>query len=70
MRLLLAVLLVIAITGCERRERPPQFRLYGPATGGDSTAWSNPPFNGNKTDWRLHERDRTQHANEYGDVDR
>ena len=41
-------------------------RLHGPATGGDTAAWWNPPFNGDKHAWVLHERDRAQRETEYG----
>ncbi|HYL26019.1 MAG TPA: hypothetical protein VEV21_16620 [Burkholderiales bacterium] len=56
-----------ALASCGSRERPPQFRLYGPASGRDSNAWSNPPFNGDKTAWRLHEKERAQREGEYGE---
>jgi len=66
MKRLLAVLLFAALAACGSRERPLQMRLHGPATGGDTAAWSNPPFNGDKHAWQLHERDRAQRETEYG----
>jgi hypothetical protein len=64
MKRLLVPLMLLALAGCGHRERP-QFRLQGPATGGDTAAWSNPPFNGDQNAWRLHERQRAQRAAEY-----
>jgi len=66
MKRFLVLLMLFALASCGGRERPPQFRLYGPANGGDTTAWSNPPFDGDKTTWRLHAKDRAQHETEYG----
>ena len=61
------LLMLFALASCGSRERPPQFRLYGPATGRDSNAWSNPPFNGEKRTWRLHEKERAQRETGYGE---
>jgi hypothetical protein len=59
--------MLFALASCGSRERPLQLRLYGPANGRDGTAWSNPPFNGDKTTWRLHEKERAQRQAEYGE---
>ncbi len=59
--------MLFALASCGKHEQRPQFRLYGPASGGDSNAWSNPPFNGDKTMWRLHEKERAQRQAEYGE---
>jgi len=67
MKRFVALLMLVALASCGSRERPPQFRLYGPASGRDSNAWSNPPFNGDKTTWRLHEKERAQRGAEYGE---
>jgi hypothetical protein len=59
--------MLFALASCGSRERPLQLRLYGPASGRDGNAWSNPPFNGDKTTWRLHEKERAQREAEYGE---
>ena len=65
MKTVLALIMLVALAGCGRKEAPPQFRLYGPSTGRDSSAWPNPPFNGDKHAWQLHERERAQRETEY-----
>ena len=48
MKTVFALVMLVALAGCGRKEAPPQFHLYGPSTGRASGAWSNPPFNGDK----------------------
>ena len=67
MKRIVVLLMLFALASCGKHEQRPQFRLYGPASGGDSNAWSNPPFNGDKTMWRLHEKERAQRQAEYGE---
>jgi predicted small lipoprotein YifL len=67
MKRFVVLLMLLALASCGKREPPPHLRLYGPASGHDSNAWSNPPFNGDKTTWRLHEKERAQREAEYGE---
>jgi len=67
MKRFLVLFMLCALASCGGRERPPQFRLHGPASGGDTAAWSNPPFDGDKHAWRLHAAERARHETEYGE---
>jgi hypothetical protein len=67
-RLYLILGLVLALAGCGEHQETRQARLYGPEAyriAGDTTAWSNPPFNGDQQAWRQEMDQRARLQNEY-----
>jgi len=62
------LVLVLALAGCGEHQEARQERLYGPnayRVAGDTTAWSNPPFNGDAGAWARDIDERARNQNEY-----
>jgi hypothetical protein len=67
-RFYLLLVLVLALAGCGEHQETRQARLFGPEAyriAGDTTAWSNPPFNGDEQAWQHEIDDRARQQNEY-----
>jgi hypothetical protein len=62
------LVLVLALAGCGEQQEARQERLYGPNAyriAGDTTAWSNAPFNGDEGAWAQEMDQRARNQNEY-----
>jgi hypothetical protein len=62
------LVLVLAVAGCGENQQARQERLYGAnayRVAGDTTAWSNAPFNGDVDAWTHDIDERARNQNEY-----
>jgi hypothetical protein len=62
------LVLVLAVAGCGENQQARQERLYGANAyhvAGDTTAWSNEPFNGDAGAWARDIDERARNQNEY-----
>ncbi|HYR34224.1 MAG TPA: hypothetical protein VEQ87_08055 [Burkholderiales bacterium] len=62
------LVLVLALAGCGEQQQTRQERLYGAnayRVAGDTTAWSNAPFNGDAGAWAHDIDERARNQNEY-----
>ena len=63
-----ALLLICVLAGCGEHQEARQERLYGAnayRVAGDTTAWSNEPFNGDAGAWARDIDERARNQNEY-----
>ena len=59
---------VLVLAGCGERQEARQARLYGAEAhkvAGDTAAWSNSPFNGDRGAWEREMDARARLQNEY-----
>ena len=62
------LLCVVVLAGCGEKHGQRTTRLYGhdaARIAGDTTPWSNPPWNGDEHAWRLDIDNRARNLNEY-----
>jgi hypothetical protein len=68
MKTFLLLLCVLALAGCGENRGQRTARLYGSDAyriAGDTTPWSNAPWNGNEHAWELQVGNRARMLNEY-----